>query len=245
MKLKITIKKSTVTLICFVIFIVLVGLFIRCIFPFYCSGTFDVVPVISMIAAIIAVLIAGLTYGVAKKIPYRVLVNQIYADLLTEYRSAEMGFAIRAIFNFQKKCKETHKDKYSVCLLKQAYKQCRECCPKNFCKEYKEDCAKGENAANHSVDCYKKTLTYQRRLIDQYFWQVGDLTFGKNYPCFARLKPEFLRNWFTKRERELLEIILALDKAEDEKQTTSGDTTVSDRMWEIRNKLQKESQYWH
>jgi hypothetical protein len=55
-------------------------------------------------------------------IPRRIMINQLYADLVQEYRSAEMGAAILAIFRFYiRDCKEdvglidsTYKEKYEI-----------------------------------------------------------------------------------------------------------------------------------
>jgi hypothetical protein len=234
MKLKITIKKTTVSFFCFAVFAVLFVIFI--VSCFY-NGTCEAVPVVSVIIAIMTAIIACLTYGVAKKIPYQVLVNQIFANLLAEYRSAEMGFAIRTIFKFRDKCI------FEKCTIGEGFRKNHDSYFVNFnITDYKMNTNICDTTENQKTIHYSETLTCQRRLIDQYFWQVGDLAFGKQYHDYARLTSKFLRNYFTSSEHNLLSIILKMDEIEDEilkKPKREG------LMWDIRKKLYEESRNWH
>jgi hypothetical protein len=59
------------------------------------------------IIQVLSVLISSATLYFAIKIPHRIMINQIYSDLIKEYRSAEMGGAVLSIFHFYvKDCSE-------------------------------------------------------------------------------------------------------------------------------------------
>jgi hypothetical protein len=140
-----------------------------------------IISIVTLITAIVAIFIASI-------IPKKIMANQLFADLVAEYRTPEMGGAILALFHF-----------YDDCLKKKVA----------FDSEYervyniqlKQPLANGEK-----VD-YVNTLHFQRRLVSQFYTDMADL-------CFERFDKKLfykkLAIWFTDNEVQLLKIILHL-----------------------------------
>ncbi|MDR0683779.1 MAG: hypothetical protein LBF83_01430 [Spirochaetaceae bacterium] len=135
---------------------------------------------LSAISAVFSFIALILAYH----IPHRVMVNQIYSDLVKEYRSPEMGGAILAIFRFYvKDCQN------NVHAINEEYK-----------KKYEKQINKpleGDKSIN-----YAGTLHFQRRLVAQFYYDMARLRYEE------RLPTKHLREWFTPREVTLLAIIL-------------------------------------
>jgi hypothetical protein len=115
-------------------------------------------------------------------------VNQIFADLLREYRSSEMGAATLSVFRFYKDNSNDIDGKY---------------------KEIYDEQIKNKLKGKEHID-YSQTLHFQRRLIAQFYSNLAYLRYTMRFP---RLSTKQLRYWFTPNEVKLLGIILPKDKA--------------------------------
>jgi hypothetical protein len=58
--------------------------------------------VIQTVAAVLSTLIALAALFFAYYIPRKIMVSQIFADLIADYRKPEMGIAVLALFDFYK-----------------------------------------------------------------------------------------------------------------------------------------------
>jgi hypothetical protein len=56
--------------------------------------------VIQILLSAITVVLSFIAVGLAWYIPRRIMMNQLYSDMIKEYRSTEMGGAIFSIFRF-------------------------------------------------------------------------------------------------------------------------------------------------
>lgn len=121
-------------------------------------------------------------------IPRRIMVNQIYSDLIKEYRSVEMGVSIFSIFHFYvNECNER------VDAIAGEYR-------KKYDKQIKIPLKRGEPIN------YANTLHFQRRLVAQFYADLARLRYEE------RLSAKQLREWFTPRELTLLALILHMVK---------------------------------
>ncbi|GMO55338.1 MAG: hypothetical protein Ta2A_00070 [Treponemataceae bacterium] len=139
----------------------------------------------------IAVVLSLVTLFFAWFIPQRIMINQIYADLLKEYRSPEMGVAILAIFHFY-----TQTCKNNASKINDEYE-------KMYNKQIEEPLqpAKGMN-----VD-FSQTLHFQRRLVAQFYSDFARLRYEYIFP---RLPKKLLKTWFTENEVTLLQLLLLM-----------------------------------
>ena len=156
------------------------------------------------ILSIVGVLIAALTLGVAFYIPRRIMINQIYADLLASYRSPKMGAAILAIFHFY-----TIDCKKNVSNIAAVYKW-----------KYYEQIGKKLQANKEDTIDFSKTLHFQRRLVAQFYFHMASLRYDY---CFPRLPVKYMKTWFTSGETNLLSIILHMDKPAGEEFYDAGE----------------------
>ena len=137
----------------------------------------------------LTLLVAIGTLLVAFFIPRKIMVNQLYADLVKEYRSPEMGGAILALFDFfVNECNgdidaiyDKYKDKYENQIGK-------------YLSSKKED----------AID-FSKTLHFQRRLVAHFYYNMALLRYERSFP---KLPTEYMKIWFTPNENKLLSIIL-------------------------------------
>lgn len=126
------------------------------------------------------------------------MANQLFADLVAEYRKPEMGVAILALFHF-----------YEDCLNKKANIN------SEYQKLYNEQIKKpleGGEEVDEKVDKkldFANTLHFQRRLVAQFYADMADLY--SEYPRYRSLIKK-INNWFTFNELNLLKIILLLAK---------------------------------
>jgi hypothetical protein len=118
-------------------------------------------------------------------IPRRIMVNQLYSELLHEYRGTEMGAAIWAIFYFF-----THDCKNDVSNIRSEY-----------IDKYKKQI---ENRDSEKIDP-AKTLHFQRRLLSQFYYDMAALRYEHRFPGLPKRK---LKDWFTPNEVKLLSILL-------------------------------------
>jgi len=121
-------------------------------------------------------------------IPRRVMVNQIYANLIADYRTPEMGEAILALFHFYKKdCK------CKVSKIEAKYR-------KRYKKEVKPFLKKVPKVDTSNA------LHFQRRMVTQFYFNMAVLRFKH---CFlTRLSLNKMKTWFTMNDLKLLSLIL-------------------------------------
>ena len=143
----------------------------------------------SSVSEILTVGISAFALFVAAYIPRRIMINQIYADLLASYRSPEMGAAILAVFHFY-----TEDCKRNVSNIAAEYKKKYEKQIKDKLQDKKED----------EID-FSKTLHFQRRLVAQFYFHMASLRYDHR---FVRLPARYMKIWFTPGETNLLGIIL-------------------------------------
>ena len=137
------------------------------------ANVMDILTVIVSLAALIA----------AIYIPRQIMRNQMYADLVREYRSPESGGAVLALFNFYKDCGQ------STEAVSEKYKDL-------YTKQIETPLAKGL-----PVD-FSQTLHFQRRLVAQFYADMAFLHFER------RLSKKQMAFWFTPNETKLLAILL-------------------------------------
>lgn len=213
----------------------------------------NTIALLSLVTSLFAVITALMTLYVTWRIPHKIMIEQRYAELLTEYRSTEMGDAIFSIFDFiDKDCnKQSDPD-----IIKERY-------IKRFEKEIKEklhnekDNTKKDNSEKNILELCKydpkDTLHFKRRLVDHLFWLVADLRFNPDYPI--KISKERLRQYFSKNERYLLHILYHLNKASESKECQIDASLIDNckcgcpqggnsPMAQYRRKLYEESKSW-
>jgi hypothetical protein len=140
----------------------------------------SLVQAIGAVCSVIAVFLAFF-------IPRRIMVNQLYAGLIQEYRSPKMGAAILSIFSFY--VKDCGNNAANIAA--------------RYAEKYEEQIEKPlEN--KQAVD-YAQTLHFQRRLVSQFYGDMADLYYQRRFPGLSTRE---LRGWFTPREVKLLAILL-------------------------------------
>jgi len=137
----------------------------------------------------LSLIISIATLLVAAYIPRRIMISQIYANLLESYRSPEMGAAILAIFHFY-----TEDCKRNVSNIAAEYE-----------KKYNEQIRGKLRARKEDEIDFSKTLHFQRRLVAQFYFHMASLRYDYH---FVRLRSKQMKTWFTPGETNLLGIIL-------------------------------------
>lgn len=149
---------------------------------------------------------------VAIYIPRKIMINQIYADLLASYRTPEMGAAVLSIFHFFKyDCKENInniEDEYIKKYNEQIDRKLKKKTNKKWqrarlCKNV--ILSKIEN----NID-YSQTLHFQRRLVAQFYFNMASLRYDFR---LVRLPKKYMEIWFRLGDKKLLSIILHMAKA--------------------------------
>jgi hypothetical protein len=134
------------------------------------------------------VISAGLSFIaviLAVSIPFRIMVNQLYSDLVRDYRSTEMGAAVLAVFHFfVYDCKNDVSNIHG-----------------EYIKKYNEQI---RNHPFEKID-FSRTLHFQRRLLSQFYTDMAELYWGHKFFDLSKRK---LKNWFTPSEVKLLGILL-------------------------------------
>jgi hypothetical protein len=192
------------------------------------------IDMLSLAASILGLIIALVTLYVAWRIPHQIMISQRYTELLSEYRTTEMGDAIYSILDFF--VNECGKDANKIT---EKYKAL-----------FKNEIEKNRASLEYEPS---KTLHFKRRLVDHFFWLLGDIMFNRNYPI--KIPREQIRRYFTANERHLLLILERMNRAarskecwldasaiENDKCECSSDS--SSPMTEYRKKLLEESKQW-
>jgi hypothetical protein len=134
---------------------------------------------ITLIVGIISGVFTLAAVIVAWFIPQRIMVNQIYADLLREYRSPEFGEAIVALINFY----------INDCNGKDSR------ITDEYIKRYN----------NEKTGDIKNSLHFKRRLLWQFYWDLARLRY--EYPFISCTLKRRLKNNFTERESHVLRLL--------------------------------------
>jgi hypothetical protein len=124
-------------------------------------------------------------------IPRKIMVNQIYEDLVDRYNSVEMGEAIYSVFWFYK-----HDCECSVNKIYEEY-------IKRFNKEIKDK-------SNTEIE-FSKTLHFQRRMLEQYYWHLATLRYKHKFIGLSQKK--LTREFLTSSEVNLLALIYYMTPA--------------------------------
>jgi hypothetical protein len=139
--------------------------------------------------SVLQVVLPAIAIVVAIRIPRRIMMNQLYSELVKEYRSAEMGAAILSIFHFY-----VFVCKCDAARIDNEYR-------KKYKKQIEEPLRNGEPVN------YAKTLHFQRRLVSQFYSDMAMLRYNR-----PRLSTNAMRKWFTPKEIQLLAILLYMVK---------------------------------
>lgn len=136
---------------------------------------------------ILQMILSVLTLLVAIYIPEKIKWEQIYSGLLSDYRGYDVGAAIQGVIDFfVDRCNKNVEE------IPYRYK----------------DIIKSQKIKNPSNE---KNLHFQRRLLAQFYWQLYECVkspfIGKR-----RVKKDF----FSKKEANLMRILYYMDKAIDE-----------------------------
>jgi hypothetical protein len=129
-------------------------------------------------------------------IPRKIMVNQLYADLVNSSRSPEIGGAMLRIFYFY-----THDCQRNVYLIKEKYRE-----------RYDEEI--DSKLQNREAVDFSGTLHFQRRLLAQYFWYLALLRY--KYKPSVRISKKQLGWLITENERHLIKILLHMVPAAKE-----------------------------
>jgi hypothetical protein len=138
---------------------------------------YSLIKTICGILDLLSFVVSILAFAVAFYIPRKIMINQIYADLLREYRSPEFGEAITGLINFY--IEDCNRD------ISQVYKK--------YMDRYKNE--KKE---------IKSSLHFKRRLLWQYYWHLSTLRYEY---VFGRLTKGRLKKNFTENESHIINLL--------------------------------------
>jgi hypothetical protein len=173
-----------------------------------------VISVITLVVTTGSLGVAAAALVVAFRIPRSIMAFQIYADLLREYRSSEMGAAILSVCQFYKENKGKSEDEFATKYKEIYRKQIGDKLEKIYNKQMESNLEDNKQKKTSPEDekpiDYAHTLHFQRRLIAQFYSDFAALRYKPYFP--EELAMEQLQNWFTPREVNLLAIILRMDK---------------------------------
>jgi hypothetical protein len=156
------------------------------------------------------------------------MLNQQFIELIAEYRKPEFGEAVLAIFDFYVNTCGGDVNRIEDEYINQ------------YDREFMTFGTPEFDPA--------KTLHFQRRLVDQYYWLMGELMFNKDRS--VRLPEKELKQWITPNEPVLLNILFRMNKASERRFVNAenipeydgtGDDGLMD---EIRNRFYKAALKW-
>jgi hypothetical protein len=136
-----------------------------------------------MILAIFIAIIAAFI------IPKKILINQIFAGLIQEYRLNTMGIAIKRLRDFYEyDCNRSTDCKVII------DKYC------NICnKEFKKN----------SPESWGNTLHFQRRIVSQFFQHIGNLHYKHNF--IIRISMNKFKEYFSQNNLDIIQILYILE----------------------------------
>jgi hypothetical protein len=124
-------------------------------------------------------------------IPRQIMVNQLFADLVKEYRSTEMGAAVFSVFHFF--VKDCGKDVGHIAAV--------------YEKKYNQQ-IRDPLKAGTKPD-YDNALHFQRRMVSQFYSDMARLRYDRR---FIKLSAKDMKFWFTPKEVQLFAILLHMVK---------------------------------
>ncbi|MDR0601471.1 MAG: hypothetical protein LBG42_03750 [Treponema sp.] len=119
----------------------------------------------------IGIVLSLFALGFAWFIPRRIMVNQMYANLVQEYRTAEMGTAILAIFYFF-----AHDCNNNVSNIHRAY-----------IDKYKKQVTARLSEKIDLID-FSRTLHFQRRQLAQFYSDMAMLRYNYRFLGLSKRK---------------------------------------------------------
>jgi hypothetical protein len=120
-------------------------------------------------------------------VPKKIMVNQIYEGLISEYRSDKIGIAILSVILFYTKTCKSNMDNIE----------------NEYIKIYKKQ------IKNTHLNDWSDSIHFQRRMLSQYFFQLANLRYNGFY--FTRLSKRQLKKDFTINEKKLLNILYRMN----------------------------------
>ncbi|MDR2588781.1 MAG: hypothetical protein LBC67_05075 [Spirochaetales bacterium] len=150
---------------------------------------------VSNIAACAGAAAAVTAAFLAVYIPRRILINQLYADMVSQYRSPQMGYAVFSLFAFyhydcrgqQALIKEKYIERYKAEIYNELHKPQREriCAP-------------------------EAALHFQRRLVAYFYWDLAKLCLEARFPGLSK---KHVRQFITPSERNVMSLVLHTSEA--------------------------------
>ena len=151
---------------------------------------------VSHIAAVLSAVAAIAAVVLAIHIPHRILINQLYADLVSAYRSPQMGYAVLSLFAFYDECQGNPE------LIKERYRS-------RYDAEIKSGLAALRRERPVALD---ETLHFQRRLVAHFYWDLARLHLDGSFP---RLPKKQIRQFIGANERNVMSIVLQMSEANE------------------------------
>jgi len=143
---------------------------------------------LEFIIAYISLVLLIATFILVWIIPRRVFKNQVFSDLLNEYRSTSMGIAIKHVWDFYRNnCKGK--------ITKVAYEYNR---LKNI-----------DEAINTNEEEWRNSLHYHRRIVSHFYRHLAMFRFGR----FPKIRERKIKSFFTKGDLEILKIIILIEES--------------------------------
>jgi len=131
-------------------------------------------------------------------IPKKIMNNQIYADLISEYRSAAIGQAVLSVTYFY-----THDCNSDITKIEEKYTE-------RYKKEVDSLLDNQKKEENRCENKIENSLHFQRRLLSQYYYQLASLRYQGCW--LTRLAKRKVRKDFTAREAKLLSLLSYMNK---------------------------------
>lgn len=180
--------------------------------------------VIQTICSVLSIFIACLTLVVTWIIPKKIAWNQMYSNLISEYRSYDFAIAVQGIIEFFAiDCKSDTskiKEKYKERFLKEIYGI------ENRVNNIDEIRSK------HNIHLLEndsdKTLHFQRRLLTQFYADLND--------CLKTsfVAPKKMLKDFTKSEANIIRILYLINEVIDEDEILYKDISCNERLSESK-----------
>ena len=146
----------------------------------------------SNLLTVLSIVVSFFTLLAAWYIPRKIMLDQGYIELASQYRSPEMGFAILSIFDFY-----ANQCGGNPSMIAEEY-----------IKTYKKEIGIPMKE-KESIDP-AKTLQFQRRLVAYFYWDLARLYFESGFP---RLSSKRLKQFVESNERNLISIVLQMSEA--------------------------------
>ena len=140
----------------------------------------NIIPIGSFVATLITLLFAY-------RIPFRIMQNQLYVDLMREYRTETMLQNIDRIL--------------AACGGEVDYSRC------DYCK------CSVENNIRDGKDL--GVCKHQRQSVSQWYWQLAGLLFSKKYYGCSRKIQSLIKKDFTRHDSYIICIVYHLNRAND------------------------------